>query len=141
MIDNSIGSVKFINNILLNDELLDLLKDLSFSYSGVRRLCLHESLKSSLHFMIIESKPNNIFPIHSHSDSDEIINILKGELIIEIFDLNFTSDPKIFFLNSFSNISIIIKKNSYHRVTSLNNGAIFTEIKLGPYDSTSINFI
>jgi cupin fold WbuC family metalloprotein len=133
-------SVKFIDNVLISNEVLNLLKDLNFSNSGIKRLCLHESLQSDLHFMIIESKPNNSFSIHSHSDSDEIINILCGELKIEIFETN-SSNPIIYNLNILSNKSLLIRKNLYHRVTSLNNGAIFTEIKLGPFNPSSINFI
>ena len=133
-------SVLFIKQIFVDINTHNLLDSIPYSINGVKRLCLHDSLESSLHFMIIQTKSNIVFPIHSHTDSDEVITILNGSLYIDLFSDLSNNLFTTYLLNNKNNFSLLIKKNTAHRVYTLDSDSIHSEVKLGPYNSSQLLF-
>ena len=82
-----IESVEYLKTNQIGYELIDKLSLLNFSLSGTRRLCLHDSPQAKFHVMLIESKKNIDYPLHSHKDGPELIFIISGELIIQFFEI------------------------------------------------------
>ena len=111
----------------LSDDALSFLKTLSFSSTGTRRLCLHESLDSALHVMLIEIKPDTDFKRHSHTNSDEMVYLVAGSLAYH-FDNDESS-----ILSKDGTFSIIIPKGCCHSVRSGPDGALYLEVINGPF--------
>lgn len=111
----------------LSDDALSFLKTLSFSSTGTRRLCLHKSLDSTMHVMLIEIKPDTDFNRHSHKNSDEMVYLISGSLTYH-FDNDESS-----ILSEGSAFSIIIPKGCYHGVSSGPSGALYLEVINGPF--------
>ena len=75
--------VEYISDPFINKKSIKKLKSLSFSKTGTKRICLHESEKSKLHVMLICLKKNVKYPFHKHTDSDELIIVIENEVLIK----------------------------------------------------------
>ena len=93
-------SVLYFRSDLVDDFALLQLSKLPFSKTGTRRLCLHESEKSPLHVMLVESKPHLSFPRHLHLDGVEVMFVLHGTLKIKLWDLGVDCDFKEYITNN-----------------------------------------
>jgi cupin fold WbuC family metalloprotein len=137
MINNS---VLYVNDGYVSNHSYNLLDSLPYSSSGVKRLCLHESPDSPIHFMLIKCNHNTLFPIHSHIDSDEIISIYEGSLFIDIFNSTDSDNFTTYHLSNSGIKTLLIKKSTRHRVYTSSFESIYSEVKLGPFDQSKIIF-
>lgn len=77
--------------------------------------------------MLIEIRPNAVFPRHQHHHSDEAVFLLEGSLEYEL------DNTVVYILSESSSRSIILPKNAFHSVKSGPNGALYLEVINGPF--------
>jgi len=118
-----------------------------FERRDLSRYCFHGSDDSNLHVMLVCIPPDVIYPIHRHHDTDEWYIVMRGKLIISIFNADGT--PKnSFTLKSYSEASqesqkvgILMEKGVWHETKSTGCGAIFLEIRSGPFDKGATEYL
>lgn len=111
----------------VSSEAISHLKSLEFSATGTRRLCLHDSIDSSLHMMLIEILPDTHFARHSHEHSDEVVYLLEGSLKYGLVN------DEVQMLSESGSRSIILLKGAAHSVKSGPDGALYFEVINGPF--------
>ena len=94
-------------------------------------LCLHQSTSDKIQKMINVILPGSNMPIHRHSNTDETLIVLKGSIIILIYDDSLNLLKKIE-LNDNMQPIVEIKKGRWHSVEVHEPVTLF-EIKEGPY--------
>lgn len=114
-----------------------ILKNLKRDQKGIKRICLHENLSAKLHFMILDLKKNFFYPRHAHTDSVEIVFVIKGKLNILIWNKGLNKKYKKIVLNSKSKFCLI-PKNIFHKTWSLTSSCIYAEIKNGPFSKQKL---
>lgn len=132
------------STVLTSDDLRSLNETVDHS-DQTSRYCYHKSENSSLHKMLICIPNNKHYPAHRHTDSDETIIVLKGQLIITFFNATGEFEEEVI-LNPASdsentNISVLIEKDRWHSVKSGDCNTSFLEIKLGPFDKNKMEFL
>ena len=100
--------VEYISDPFINKKSIKKLKSLSFSKTGTKRICLHESEKSKLHVMLICLKKNVKYPFHKHTDSDELIIVIENEVLIKFLK---KERKDVFLSTKIKAFCILIKKN------------------------------
>ena len=112
--------------------------ELSGKYPGPARICYHESEQSELHLMMIRLKPGDFYPPHRHLDGDETLILMEGELSVTFYEESLKPEETLILSSLSSNhsdeVAILVSKNHWHSVQSGENGAIFIEVKKGPFD-------
>ena len=105
------------------------------------RYCLHDSLRDTLHSMIIYNPPDQEYPKHMHADTDEMYIVLEGSMTISVFDGPMVTE-KIQLSAGDTDIKKIhvIKKFNWHSVLSGKNGVKFVECRNGPFDKSKTFF-
>ena len=122
----------FFNNV--SPKAIEALDHLEFSETGTKRLCLHESIESDLHVMLIKMANNNKFSYHKHMHSDEFVILIDG-------DLRYTfEDDSIHHLSKNDKCSLIIPRGKSHSVSSGKKGALFIEVIRGPFKKENTKF-
>lgn len=102
--------------------------------SGKYRLCLHSGEQDLLHeSIIVLTKRDNSQFIHKHLETSEMNMIIKGRLLVILFD-EMGVICRSFVLEQGKKILFRIKHNQYHLSVPLSNIVVFLEIKSGPFD-------
>ncbi len=114
--------------------------------SELRRFCFHESGNSELHVMLVSIPPNISYPLHRHHDTDEWYLVLHGELVILLFENNCSSSKQVLLgaMSSENNdnktMGFLLKKGTWHMTTASKLGAIFLEVRRGPFDKNCTEY-
>jgi cupin fold WbuC family metalloprotein len=116
-----------------------LLSELSQNASNSPRqrlnLNFHEDLADPMNRMLNAFEPGTYIQPHKHGDPDkrEVFIILRGSLIVAIFDE--TGNPTDFVLldPKKGTYALEIPPGVWHSVISLESGTVVYEIKDGPY--------
>jgi len=133
-------AVEFISALSIDQSLVDRLSQLSFSPSGTRRICVHESETSALHGMLVESVRGSTFPAHYHSDGDEVTIPISGRLEIMAWDKGPTGKPTRLVLGPGPQDTKIafLRRNVPHTTKALGGNCVYFEVKLGPFKKDAL---
>ncbi len=95
----------------------------------------HENLDDSLHRMLNALEPNTYIRPHKHSDpaKEEIFILLRGKLIIFIFDNSGKITNQIELSQTSGNLGIEIPADTWHSLIVSEPNTIVFEVKKGPY--------
>lgn len=95
----------------------------------------HDSLDDAIHRMLNALEPETYVRPHKHENPEkqEIVLLLKGSLIIFIFDEDGSILEKIELSQASGNIGLEIPKRCWHSLLVLEKNTIIYEIKDGPY--------
>lgn len=137
-------SVNWIPHTLTTEHLRALRE--AQNQQELSRICFHESTTSDLHIMLISCAASIQYPMHKHDNTDEWYLIIDGELTLhQLSDLN--GEPKIITLSSESAsigsgqvIGHLVSKNLWHSTVAGHDGAIFLEVRRGPFAKESTIF-
>ena len=92
--------------------------------AGLARYCFHESEDAELHVMLIAMAGNREYPIHRHTDTDEVLIIIEGEIYLQFYDAH--GQPDLAHkLAARENISVVIDTHRWHSVRSGESGFHF----------------
>ena len=134
---NKASYLKYVKNIkLINLKSLISLNKKILTSNFNQRLCLHKNVKDTHQEMVIIQHKNNFFPPKKNTKSDQTFFILKGKLLILIFN----SKGKILsrtILSKKNNLLIRVKKNTYHCDIPLTKIAIHLETKNCKFDKST----
>ena len=134
-------SVLFSNASCVDEALLKDLKNLPFSSSGTRRVCLHNDESAALHIMLVESQKGYIFPAHRHLDGDEVTMIVDGTLEILMWDGLPADVPRRYILNAGAGAKALrVPSGRWHQTCAIDKNATYLEVKLGPFNKKSMEF-
>jgi cupin fold WbuC family metalloprotein len=128
-------STVYLKHQVVNSGMIERLEELPYSNTGTRRICLHDTSESPLHVMLVESESNCAFPIHYHSDSDEVLVIISGQLKVVIWreGLQRQSETIILSEGIGGARAALIRKNTPHFTQPIETRCIYLETKLGPF--------
>lgn len=117
---------------MINDKIIQELHERALESPRLRaNLCLHQSTSDSVQKMINVILPGSQIPIHRHTNSDETLIILRGSIIILLYDNRGQLIKKIKLIEKIQPV-IDIKKGQWHSVEVQEPVTLF-EIKEGPY--------
>ena len=133
-------SVAFLEALAVDPVLIEELSGLSFSGTGTRRICLHKSEASPLHVMLVESKPEQVFPAHFHSDSDEVSVAVSGQLEVVVWKDGHNMKPeKLILGGGQGDVPVsLIPKGVTHTTKAVGGNCIYLEVKLGPFSKDAL---
>ena len=103
------------------------------------RLCLHESHDSLLHQMIIVHHQSIQVPIHKHSKTDEIINVISGFAELSLYRENGIKFKKVKLGGNLCRI-FRVPVNTFHSLTINSEWFCFQETVTGPFESTNTTY-
>ena len=116
--------------------------------SGMARICFHENEKSGLHVMLIAISPYFSYPIHRHMSSDEWYLVIHGKLYIGSYDYagkqldsNVLIPPVELHLTSACKGGLLMKSGTFHNAATLGEGALFLEIRPGPFIKADTQYL
>tara|TARA_B100000686_G_C15826952_1_gene496188 strand:- start:80 stop:511 length:432 start_codon:yes stop_codon:yes gene_type:complete len=95
------------------------------------RICLHNNKKSKMHNMIVLLNKKNKSMIHFHNDTDEVYQIIKGIMQVNIFDKK-KKKIKSYILSKDKNLIVRINSGIIHQTQPLTSNVIFCENRLKP---------
>lgn len=102
-----------------------------------RRLNLnyHEDLADPMNRMLNAFEPGTYIQPHKHENPDkrEVFIVLRGSLVVVIFDESGTPVDFILLEPSKANYAVEVEPGIWHSVISLESGTVVYEIKDGPY--------
>lgn len=111
---------ELINNALINE-------------GKKYRLCLHSDDQCMLHeSIIVTTKDDHSHFIHKHMDTSEFNMIIKGKLLVILFDEDGNIDHT-FVLEERKKLLFRIEPNRYHLAVPLTDIVVFLETKQGPF--------
>ena len=112
----------------INSKNLEELNNVSKNNNFNSRFCLHEKIHDKQQEMIICQKQDLSYPPKKIIKSDQSFLILKGKLLIIIFD-NYGKIKDKIILSKNNNIYLRVKKNTFHCDIPLTPFSIHLEIK------------
>jgi len=137
--------VEWMGNILKYEHIQALINSDS---SLVSRFCFHECEESALHVMLISMPPNSNYPIHRHFSSDEWYTAIHGSLFISKYDCGGKKTDTILLqppskINSgtLSSSGLLMQHNIFHDAKTLDDGAIFLEVRPGPFNKADTQYL
>ena len=118
---------------------------LKAEHSPRKRLNLnyHEDLADPINRMLNAFEPGTYIQPHKHENPDkrEIFIVLRGSLLVVIFDESGSPADFVLLNPSKGNYAIEVGPGVWHSVISLESGTVVYEIKDGPYiQPTDKNF-
>lgn len=111
---------------------------LNWNSFGIKRICYHTENSAELQIMELECQENATYPAHFH-DHEEAIQLLSGELYIEIFNEKFLLSKSLK-LEKAQQI-FIIEKGIIHKTYTQNAPARYLELKSGPISNNSTQIV
>ena len=124
----------------IDDEVLGHLVELgSTSESGKVRFCLHKSVDSLVHQMIIYHRADCFVPIHRHVGKSESLLVLKGSVGLIKYD-SAGSVVKTIRLNEAQLNLAVNRESEFHTVVILTDFAVFLETTKGPFRKLETEF-
>jgi len=95
------------------------------------RICLHNNIKSKMHNMIVLLNKKNESLIHVHNDTDEVYQIIKGTMKVNIFNKQKTKKSS-HILSKNKNFIIRVNSGVIHQTKPVTSYVIFCENRLKP---------
>lgn len=95
----------------------------------------HKSLDEDVHRLCIGAEPGTFIRPHRHLSGDkwELFTILRGEIVVLIFDDEGIVLKRVEMSAGGDNCVIEIPATSWHAFASMQSGSIVMEVKRGPY--------
>jgi cupin fold WbuC family metalloprotein len=95
----------------------------------------HESLESAIHRLCMGVEPGTYVRPHRHFSVDrwELFTILRGKIVVLIFDENGYVVKRVELTAGGDTCSIEIPSDSWHAFACLENDSVVMEVKAGPY--------
>ena len=110
------------------------------------RICFHQNTSCDLHIMLISCAANVKYPMHKHDNTGEWYLIFDGELTLQQL-ADPTGTPDTITLSSRSEsknngriMGHLVSENIWHSTEAGNEGAIFLEVRRGPFARESTSF-
>jgi len=101
------------------------------------RICLHPSVESSLHEMIVAQMAGEYSRPHKHCEKSETHHLIEGEMKVVIFDEEGNVEQMFEVSASKGNtICYRLEKNQYHMLVPISD-IVFHEILKGPFTPDS----
>lgn len=121
---------------IISSEILDELTTKAAASSRKRlNLNYHEDMADPMNRMLNAFEPGTYIQPHKHENPDkrEVFIVLRGSLVVVIFDDS--GNPVEFILLDLQkgNYAIEVEPGVWHSVISLESGTVVYEIKDGPY--------
>lgn len=135
-------SVRYIQTLMVDDKVVKSLEQLDFSPNGTKRFCLHDSPEAPLHVMAIEVEAGAEYPPHLHTDSDEVMFLLAGQMEILIWNNGTGNSPVIIQMDSSMAISpvVFVPRSVVHLTRPLKRSS-YMEVKMGPFKKDALEVI
>lgn len=119
--------------MIINSELLDnVTVDAQKSPRLRMNFNLHDSLDAKAQRLINILLPCTILPIHRHRHTAETYILLRGKMVVVLYDETGAQIQRVLLDSSTGNYGVNISKGQWHTVEILEPSAIF-EVKDGPY--------
>lgn len=122
---------------IINEKVLSLLSAEAVESQRLRKnLNLHEYADDRLQRMLNAFEPGTYICPHKHENPDkrELFILMKGRIIILIFDDSGVVSDSILLDRDKGSYAVEIAPRTWHTVVSLEQGSVAFEIKDGPYD-------
>lgn len=123
--------------ILIDTAMLDGLSKQATIAARQRQGCnFHATLSDPLQRMLNAFEPGTYVRPHRHMEMQkrEVFVILRGRLLVILFDDNGRETQRILLDANQGNHAIEIAPDEWHMATALETGTVVYEIKDGPYD-------
>lgn len=128
--------------MLLKDSIFDELTNAAKANPRLRmNYNLHTSFNDSVQRMFNALEPGTVVPIARHKTCSETLILLKGKLLINIYNDNKEIIESCILDKDLGNIGYHIEKGRWHKVESLESGTVLFETREGPYAPVSANDI
>lgn len=115
----------------------EILSNLTEDAKTNRRLrtnyCIHTSMNDKVHRMLNAMEPGTEVPIHMHSYTEETLLLLRGALILKLYDADGGLRDTVLLSEGSGNLGINIKKCEWHSIEVCQTGTVIFEIKEGPF--------
>ncbi len=123
--------MKLIDQVLI-DQLIEKAKN-----SPRRRAihCFHSGDADLMHRMLNALETDTYVQPHLHPDKHEAFIVLKGKILVAIFDRNGKVTAHQILAEGTGNFGLEIPPKTYHTLVALVSGTVIFEIKHGPYDA------
>ncbi len=121
---------------IVNREFMDKLTEQAKASERKRaHFNLHESLDEGIHRLCMGAEPGTFIRPHRHLSGDkwELFTILRGEIVILIFDQDGYVLKRIEMTAGGDICVIEIPATSWHAFASMQSGSVVMEVKKGPY--------
>ncbi|MEA3445992.1 MAG: WbuC family cupin fold metalloprotein [Bacteroidota bacterium] len=102
-----------------------------------KNLNFHEFAEDTLQRMLNAFEPDTYICPHKHENPDkrELFILLKGKILIVIFDDSGAVSDSVLLDREKGNYAVEIAPRTWHTVISLEKGSVAFEIKDGPYNN------
>lgn len=123
---------KTLKHMIINNQFIDTLVNKAKESVRLRHnICLHKSPEESVQKMVSVLLPGTKIPVHRHLYTDETLVVLRGEMIIKLFNDN-GEENETYNISPQENLIIDIPKGRWHQVI-VSKTTTLVEIKSGPY--------
>ena len=112
----------------------EIFNKLNWNSFGIKRICYHTENSTELQIMELECQENATYPAHFH-DHEEAIQLISGELYIELFDNDCSLSKSLKLVNPRE--IFIIEKGTIHKTFTGDTQARYLELKSGPISNYS----
>ena len=92
--------------------------------------------------------PNTTYPIHRHLSADEWYIVVHGELRIQTYnsagrtlDTYCLRPPSELAADLNAGIGLLMKSNTFHDTSTTSEGALFVEVRPGPFDKADTQYL
>jgi len=128
---------RFINTLMKKIVTPQLLEELSRKAQASPRLRLnhnfHDDLADPINRLLNAIEPGSYVQPHKHPDKREVFIVLKGSLVVVLFDSDGNPEEYVL-LNQFNgNHAVEIPIETWHTIFALETGSVVFEVKDGPY--------
>lgn len=122
-------AICIVDSLRIDELISNALKSGSKKY----RLCLHSDDQCMLHeSIIVTTKEDHGHFIHKHMDTSEFNIIIRGKLLVILFDEDGNID-QAFVLEEGKKLLFRIEPNQYHLAVPMTDIVVFLETKQGPF--------
>lgn len=126
--ENLSPNVKYMKLLTVKDY-----RSLAVAPGSINRVCLHEPGSSGPQVMFIRLASNTVYPSHLHLVETEWYVLLEGDLFITLSGSHSDKLQRLHMSRSGDYMSLSIDPNVAHAVESGPDGAIFLEVREGPF--------
>ena len=100
---------------------------------------LHESLEAPSQRLLNGMEPGTVLPIHRHENTAETYIVLRGHLIVTLYNKEHKIIEKDDLNPVCGNFGVNIPANTWHKVEVIESGTVIFECKDGPYTPLNEN--
>ncbi|MDR1516721.1 MAG: WbuC family cupin fold metalloprotein [Dysgonamonadaceae bacterium] len=94
---------------------------------------MHDSLDAKAQRLFNALEPGTLVPIHRHRDTAETFFVVRGKLIVRLFNDDKTVIEEVILSPTDDCFGYHVPKNQWHSVESLESGTVLFEVKDGPF--------